>query len=107
MEPTSVCHPDHRFPRRIKPDRLEYKPTLLLAENVTHGASKSAEIYIIRGGGASAMTSGLGQPSSRRHPSRSHSHHTIRRLGGVETTTGITLPVRWTGYANQMRIHGG
>lgn len=84
-----------------------YKPTLLLAENVTHGASKSAEIYIISGvGGDSAMTSGLGQlPSSSTTPPVGAIAITPYAVsGGVwETTTGITLPVRWTGYANQMR----
>jgi len=90
-----------------------FEPTLLLAENVTHGANKSAEIYIISGvAKASAMTIADGQlpgigpnPLYPGTPVVGATCITPYAVSGGawETSTGITLPQRWTGYANQMR----
>ncbi len=90
-----------------------FEPTLLLAENVTHGANKSAEIYIISGvAKASAMTIADGQlpgiapnPLYPGTPAVGAICITPYAVSGGawETSTGITLPQRWTGYANQMR----
>ena len=90
-----------------------FEPTLLLAENVTHGGSVSAEIYIISGvGKSSAMTIADGQlpgigpdPSYPGTPVQAATCITPYAVSGGawETATGITLPQRWTGYANQMR----
>jgi hypothetical protein len=90
-----------------------FEPTLLLAENVTHGASTSAEIYIISGNAkASAMTIADGQlpgigpdPLYPGTPVQGATCITPYAVSGGawETATGLTLPQRWTGYALQMR----
>jgi len=90
-----------------------FEPTLLLAENVAHGADKSAEIYIISGvAKASAFTIADGQlpgigpdPTQPGTPVVGATCITPYAVSGGawETATGITLPQRWTGFANQMR----
>ena len=82
------------------------KPVLLLAENVTHGASTSAEIYIVSGtNGESGLTRGQVPYIAGADPIVGNISILPYAVSGGswETATGDTLPVRWTGFANQMR----
>ena len=87
-------------------DPEELKCVLILAENVTHGASTSAEIYIVSGtAGDSGLTAGQVPYVPAADPVAGDiSIFPYAVSGGSwETATGITLPVRWTAVANQMR----